>query len=348
MAQVAGTHSFAGTTNAAGVREDLSDLIGMIDPDEVPLQSMIAGQTSATQVDHRWQTQSLATVSATNAQIQGDDIGTFDNVTASVLVNNRTQILRKTFIVADGLREADTAGRDDDVDFQKILKGMEIKRDLEASLLSVNQLVVGTSGTGARLRSLSNWISGSSTAPDTTHFAGAPSGQTTAVTGLDVSGGAITSASSGRAITLALVSGACQRSFQQGGNPRYLVVTPRYKVILSALQGGTSAGSANTRLNIDNKRSQAAIIAGADVFSSDFGALTIVPDRFCHGFTGSGLATAYVIDPRYVKIADFRPYQTTELAKTGDATKYMCLRETTLEVLAPTAHAKIADLDATL
>lgn len=341
MAQLGNTHSIDGATDAAGVRENLSALIGLIDPDEVPFQTMIAGKAKATQDSHDWQTQVLATANRANAAIQGDDLGsTYDAVTPSVRINNRTQIFRRSFIVADGLREADTAGREDDADYQKLLKGMEIRRDKEAAFLSPSVLVVPTASVAGRLRGIGAFIAGSATAPDTTH---GTSGTTTAVTTLNQT--TALGAGTNRSISISLASNAAQRAFQNGGNPKFFVMAPSLKTQFSALQGGTSAGSANTRLNVDGKKSQAAIVAGVDVFSSDFGPLTIVPDRFAFGgVSGDTEGEAYFIDPRYVKIATFRPYKAKEMAKTGDATKFMCIEETTLEVLAPTAHAKISDL----
>lgn len=341
MAQLGNTHSIDGATDAAGVREDLADLIGMIDPDEVPFQTMIAGKTTAKHDTHDWQTQALATANRANASVQGDDLGsTYAAVTPSVRINNRTQIFVKSFVISETLRAADTAGREDEVDFQKLLKGMEIRRDKEAAFLSATVLVVPAAATAGRLRGLGAFIAGTATAPDTTH---GTSGVTSAVATLNQTTALV--AGTNRTITVALMSAACQRAFQQGGSPKFCVLPPSIKTQFSALQGGTAAGQSNARWNTSDKKAQAAIIAGVDVFSSDFGPLTIIADRFCFGgVTGDAEGEAYIIDPRYVKVATMRPYKANEMAKTGDASKWMCVEETTLEVLAPTAHSKISDL----
>lgn len=341
MAQLGNTHSIDGATDAAGVREDLSNLIGLIDPDEVPFQTMIAGTVKAKNDTHDWQTQALATANRANASVQGDDLGTtYAAVTPSVRINNRTQIFVKSFVISETLRAADTAGREDEVDFQKLLKGMEIRRDKEAAFLSPTVLVVPAAATAGRLRGLGAFIAGTATAPDTTH---GTTGVTPAVTALNQT--TALTAGTNRAISISLMSNAAQRAFQSGGMPKYCVMPPSIKTQFSALQGGTSAGAANTRLNVDGKRSQASIVAGVDVFSSDFGPLTIVPDRFCFGgVSGDTEGEVYFIDPRYVKVSPYRPYKANEMAKTGDASKWMCVEECTLEVLAPTAHSKISDL----
>ncbi|MEG7677107.1 DUF5309 family protein, partial [Listeria monocytogenes] len=75
----------------------LLDKISNISPVDTPLQSMIDETTvDATLVE--WQTQTLAAAAA-NAQLQGDEY-TFNAITPTVRVSNRTQISRKTVIVS--------------------------------------------------------------------------------------------------------------------------------------------------------------------------------------------------------------------------------------------------------
>jgi hypothetical protein len=68
------------------------------------------------------------------------------------------------------------------------------------------------------------------------------------------------------------------------------------------------------------------IIGAADVYVSDFGSISVVPNRF------SRARDAYVIDPDMVEMATLRPIQSEELAKTGDAQKHMLLSEYGLQV----------------
>jgi hypothetical protein len=66
----------AGTIQAVarvGIREDLSDRIGELFPDDCPFQKAI-GTESASQVYHEWQTDKLAAASSANKTIQGDDL----------------------------------------------------------------------------------------------------------------------------------------------------------------------------------------------------------------------------------------------------------------------------------
>ena len=71
---------------------------------------------------------------------------------------------------------------------------------------------------------------------------------------------------------------------------------------------------------------------------SDFGSVQIVPNRF------SRARDAYVIDPDQCEMATLRPIQSEELAKTGDATKYMLLAEVGLQVNQEAGLGIVADL----
>ncbi len=70
------------TFSAKGIREDLTDIIYTISPTQTPFMSSV-GKAKATQTFHEWQTDSLAAAQTNNAQLQGDDVGTFDPATAT-------------------------------------------------------------------------------------------------------------------------------------------------------------------------------------------------------------------------------------------------------------------------
>src|ERR1700724_1008374 len=139
------TNTFA-TYEAIGNREDLSDVIYRIDPTETPFMSGIEKE-KASAVNHEWQTQALAAVNTANAQLEGDD-AVADSTTATVRLGNICQISRKTPRVTGTQRAVEHAGRDDEMAYQEMLKGLELKRDMEAILVGTNQAKTsGTDGT---------------------------------------------------------------------------------------------------------------------------------------------------------------------------------------------------------
>lgn len=76
-----------------------------------------------------WQTDALASASTSNAQLQGDDVSSFDAETATTRLGNVTQISRKTLVIADTLDVVKKAGRKSEVAYQVAKKLKELKRE---------------------------------------------------------------------------------------------------------------------------------------------------------------------------------------------------------------------------
>ena len=113
MAQVTNTYS---PYDSVGQREDLSDIIYSISPTDTPFMSSI-GKEKATAVLHEWQTDALAAAAADNYQIEGDEIA-FTAPTATVRLNNRTQISRKSVIVSGTQDAVNLDGRNNELAYQ--------------------------------------------------------------------------------------------------------------------------------------------------------------------------------------------------------------------------------------
>ena len=96
-----------------------------------------------------------------------------------------------------------------------------------------------------------------------------------------------------------------QGAWTEGGSPNYLLVGPHVKTVVSGF-----AGIAEQRYMAPSD-GPTTIIGAADVYVSDFGAISIVPSRF------SRARDAYLIDKELVTLATLRPMQSQELAKTG-------------------------------
>jgi hypothetical protein len=116
------------------------------------------------------------------------------------------------------------------------------------------------------------------------------------------------------------------------------MVTPHCKQVAS-----TFTGIAGQRYQAPADKATT-IIGAADVYLSDFGTVSVVPNRLMTDADASG-DVAFVLDPEYASVAYLRPFQTNELARTGDSEKTQLLVEYTLQVKNEAAHAIIADLD---
>lgn len=305
------------TYTAIGMREDLSNVIYNISPTDTPFMNSV-GKTSATAVNHEWQTDSLAAV-ATNALVEGA-AGSDITVSPTTRLGNLTQISGKTIKISGTLDTVNKAGRKSEKAYQLAKVSSEIKRDMEAALLGNTVKSNGNSSTARVLGGLQTWLK--------TNYNGAGTagelGTTARVTGTD------------RAFTSTILNTTIQSCFTAGGAPTVLLVTPAQKVVASTFTGIA------TRFRDVPASQQAQIVAAADVYVSDFGIIQIVPDRFIPNTDSDDVA--FLLDPEMAAVAYLRPFQTLELAKTGDAEVTQLLVEYTLEVKNEAAHGIIADL----
>src|SRR6266436_4946875 len=86
------------------------------------------------------------TFSSSNAVLEGDD-ATTDAATPTVRLGNICQISDKVARVTGTQQAVEHAGRDNELAYQEMLKGLELKRDMEAVLTASQQ--TKTLGTGA-------------------------------------------------------------------------------------------------------------------------------------------------------------------------------------------------------
>src|SRR6056300_415898 len=303
------------THQAVGEREDLTDVIYNISPTDTPFMSSV-GKTKATGVYHEWQTDSLAAADIDNAAVEGADASSA-TMSPTVRVGNYTQISQKTIQVAGTLEAVDKAGRKSEKAYQLSKASAE-----------------GSSSTARTLGGLQAWLE-TNASLGATGVAGAD-GSTQRVSGTD------------RTFTEAILKANVKAVYEQGGDPSVLMVTPSAKQTVSGF-----AGIAEQRYMAPSQKATT-IVGAADVYLSDFGTLSVVPNRFMTadiaGNVGTGGAgqddgeVAFVLDPEYASIAYLRPFATNELAKAGDSEKTQLLVEYTLEVKNEAAHGIIADI----
>ncbi len=318
------------TYTAIGQREDLANTIYNIAPTETPVVSSI-GKTKATATYHEWQLDDLAAASAAGLIEGADAAGASDSPTTRV--GNRTQIQGKTVHVSGTLDAVDKAGRKTETAYQLAKAGQELKRDMEKTILGNVIQSNGTAGSAARvLGSIQTWLLTNFVSEGT---GGAPAGP------VGGNGTAVrTSAGSGNygAFEEGKLKEAVKSCFENGGNPTLLVVPPTQKQAVSAF-----TGIAAQRFQAPSDK-QTTIVGAADVYMSDFGTLSVVPDRFMTADASPVAEQALVLDPTMASIATLRPFESHLLAKSGDSEKHQMLVEYTLQVSNEKAHGIVADL----
>tara|TARA_B100000949_G_scaffold200328_1_gene187800 strand:- start:310 stop:1317 length:1008 start_codon:yes stop_codon:yes gene_type:complete len=323
------------TYDAKGIREDLSNLISDISPTTTPFQSNI-GSRDAENTYFEWQTDSLATASATPV-VEGQDLSAFTAVTPTVRLGNYCQINMVDFIISGTEQRVDKAGRASEIGYQAAKAAKELKRNVEvACLLNGVGAVVGATATARVTAGFPCWLKTNETSTNVT----APS-----YSGSTPTGAAQVWKTFGTptAFTEAMLKTTMQECYESGGEPSMLMVGPFNKTQVSGF-----SGIASSRYNVDGAE-PSVIIGAADIYVSDFGNLSVVPNRFFTSVIDAGAGSlmnnwAFLIDPDEVKVANLRPYAIETLAKTGDADKRMVLREWGLQVNNEKAHGVIAGI----
>jgi len=308
------------TFDAKGIREDLSNIITNIAPEETPYMSNI-GRESISNSLFEFQSDTLAAAAA-NKQLEGDDVASFDAVTATVRLQNYAQISRKTIILSATEEVVNKAGRRSELAYQIAKRGSELKRDQEFTMLNGAVAAAGSTSVARGTASLGAWVK---TNVDMQTNGTNPS-YTTLPNSARTDGNV-------RTFTETILKNVIQQVWAAGGTPKILMTGPVNKQRVSGF-----AGIASSRFNIDGGARPATIVGAADVYVSDFGNVQVVPNRFQRE------RDAWVLDPEYAKMVTLRPYQQVELAKTGDAEKRMLIVEWGHKVLAENAHGLAADL----
>jgi hypothetical protein len=287
------------TYSAIGNREDLSDTIYRIDPTDTPFMSA-AEREKASAVNHEWQTQALASVNTSNAVLEGDDAVT-DAVTVTVRLGNICQISDKVARVSGTQQAVEHAGRDNEMAYQEMLKGLELKRDMESILVGTNQAKnAGAAATARTTASVLSWIK-----TNTSKAGSDPSA---------ADGTGTRSDGTQRAFTEAQLKTVLAAIWESGGKPDTIYTGSFNKQVFSTFTG---------RSTPMEQASSKKIVASVDAYESDFGKLKVVPNRFQRSrdvlvLQSEMWAVAYLNGRKMVSI---------NLAKTGDSERRQILSE---------------------
>jgi hypothetical protein len=321
MAKV--TNAFA-TYSATANREDLSNTIYNIDPFDTPFMSA-AGRRNVKNRIFDWQTESLPAVDTTNAREEGFELSR-GAAQATVRLSNTTQISERDATVSGSQESADPAGKRSEMAHQMALMSKALKRDMEAILCSNQARVAGNdSGTARKTRALEHWITTNVGAGGTSY---ANAASETA---------ALTDGSTSVALTETIFNDILQTAYTNGGEPKVVLVRPAIKRKISSFTGRSGSQIAVSKVEAVNT---------VDIYRSDFGDVKILPSRWLRTRTISSkeVSAALFLDPEYAAVAYYRPFQTVDIAKIGDADTKMIVAEYGLEMRNEKAHAKLPDI----
>lgn len=323
MPVIAGTFQ---TTSAKTNREELHDIVSRMTPEDTPIYSMAEKVTFSTP-HPEWATDDLA-APADNAQTEGDEYA-FDTITPPARFGNYTQIFRKGGVISGTQEKTSNAGDVLTLKTQVLKRGIELRKDVEYSIVAANASVGGTTRYSG---SLSTWITS-----NVSRGGGGANGGFNTTTGLTV---APTNGTQ-RAFTKTLLDNVMQQGYQNGANFRYLVVSPYVKSVFVNFMSDANVAPFRTAVTDGNRNR---IIANADIYEGPFGKVTVMPNRVMAG--AAGLArNAFLIDPEHIAWGWLRRIaRDKEVWKSGDAHKFMLLGEGALKVSNERGMGVVADV----
>lgn len=330
MAQVANTLDTYDVGSGGGIREELHDVISNITPSKTPFLSLIKkGKCKTT--NPNWLQDSLPTPSGSNKYVQGDEFS-YDAITPPSRVGNYTQIARKAVVISRTLDKSDKAGRKREIAYQIMKEGQALKTDMERGLLSNQASLAGNASTAPQCGGLAAWLE-----------TNVSRGATGADGGYNSGTGVVDAATDGtqRAFTKSLLDDMIEDTYNNGGDgANILMVSPYNKRVFSTFMSDSNVAAFRTSMS---GKKQGTIYGAADVYISDFGDITVMPNVQMQRSGATVARNIFLLDKDKLEIQYFDPIHSITPAKTGDNEKRVLLTEYTLKVDNEAAHGQIAD-----
>ena len=325
------SNTFDTTNTGSGVsnREDLTDVLTILAPEETPVLSSADRQrASATNVE--WTVDALS-APVTTGVAEGADVTAFtDQFSGRARLGNRIQKFRRDYMVSDLQEAVDSVGP------AKIAQAeakaiRELKRDIEATLAGTQDAATEDgAGTANRLRGLGDWLDSAGPSDVPAAF------RTPADSIKDQNGTAITEAEFNTIIA---------SIFKVTGSTNNLMMVADVGVRQTVSDFARTTGSATDNVrSVNYDGNSGSIKLSVDLYESDHGVVSIVnanPD--CMPVTTPVNETAYLVNPEYYGVHELIPMGSTRLPNLGGGERGFVDCALTLGVYHPGAHGKITD-----
>ena len=314
----------ASTYNTVGQREDLSDVLTILEPESCPFVSM-ANKATATGTFFEVQVDDLSVVDFSGVG-EGEDVTSFSNKAENrARIGNYIQKFRRTYAVSDIAELVDTAGVANEFAASEAKAVREIKRDLEAAVCSAQDRQAD-SGAGApyKTRGMFKWLGVGGQPSDVPAFAQNVANDTTGTQ------------------TEATFNSVLQELYEANGMPGgqlTLIAGPQLKKEISDF--ARQAGGAGFSFSVTQPAESKKITLTVNLYSGDFGDVAIVPSVFLNRTSGSSTIdgdAGLLIDPEYVAIHTLKAESNSELENQGGGRRGFCDVIAGLACHMPKAH----------
>jgi hypothetical protein len=315
----------AASYNTSGNREDLTDVLTIMEPESTPFTSM-AQKATASGTFFEVQVDDLSTPSFDGVN-EGEDVTAFDNKAVNrARIGNYVQKFRRSFAVSDIQEIVATAGVTSEFANAEAKAVRELKRDVEAAVCS-GQDRQAEAGAGApyKTRGMFKFLGLGGQPSDIPAFAQNVANDTTATQ------------------TETTFNSVLQELYEANGMPGgqlTLIAGPTLKKEISDFarqEGSTTSLSFSVTQPAESKK----ITLSVNFYEGDFGNVAIVPSVYLNRTSGSDAIdgdAGLLIDPEYVAIHTLKAESNSELENQGGGRRGFCDIIAGLAVHSPKAH----------
>ena len=315
-------------------REDLRDLLTVVEPEKTPVTSMLPKEPAAQSLYSEWGMDALNTPEY-NAVEEGADVDNHDNPAKNrVRTGNYQEKLRRTWAVSREQEKVSTAGITDEVANAKSRSVKEIKRDIETLICGDQEM---STSNPTNLRAIGKWIQNGAQATnpvDANYRTPTGSINTTATASL----------------TDGTIGGVLQSYYEQTGEAAYsttAVAGPAWKRAVTNLQRATGTTTSSLTYHVNQNATEHAIDLRVDEYHTDFGSLFIVPTVFNGRSSGAALtdvarARTYLVDPENYSLIELMSLEGYDQDDNGAGPRGYVEWMGTLCVKSPLKGAKFA------
>jgi hypothetical protein len=322
------SNTFDTTNPGSGVsnREDLTDVLSILAPEETPILSSASKQkASSTFVE--WTVDSLSAPS-TAGVAEGADVTAFtDKFSGRARLGNYTQKFRRDYMVSDLQEAVDSVGP------AKIAQAeakaiREIKRDIEATLAGTqDRSVENGAGTAYGLRGLGDWI-------DSAGPADVPAAFRTPAASINATG---------TNFTETVLNTMISSIYRETGTVNDLMLIAD-TALRNEISDFARSGNANDVRTVNYNGSDSEIKLSVDLYQSDHGIVSVVngnPDCMPAVTGGTANGAGYLVNPEYYGVHELIPLGSTRLPNMGGGERGYVDCSLTLGVYHPGAHGYI-------
>jgi hypothetical protein len=321
-----------GQGSAISNREDLSNELTILAPEETPILSLCA-KGKANSTFKEWTVDSLSAPVTTGIP-EGSDVNTFsDQFADRARLGNYVQTFRRDYLVSNIQQAVNSVGPANIA--QAEAKAMRsLKRDAEATIASSNEMSVENgAGTPYAMRGLGAWID-----DDAQSVNPVPVAYRTPAGSVIEAGNTLSTVSESN------FNSVIGSIFARNGemNSLTLVANVALRQLISGFTRATPVASGfQSPYNINQDSTSKTITLSVNLYDSDFGVVKIVngnPACMPTATTNVG----YLLNPKYLGFDTLIPMGATRLENQGGGERGYVDMTGTLVCKHPQAHGKIA------